>query len=224
MEICAVTLAVPTVRAAAIENFYGEALGLRRLDDGWSIGTSRLAFEPADGAPFYHFAFLVPGNRFDAALGWAQERVSLLRDRHAGGLVTHFRNWDADACYFHDPAGNIVELIAHRAVAGPDRDGDFGCDELLRISEIGLVGEPKRLVAACGGLGLEVFPGDLGRGDGLVFLGEPTATLIVSACGRGWLPLGRPAEVHPVHVVVAGSTPGTARAGEHDVTVLARAV
>jgi len=25
--------------------------------------------------------------------------------------------WDAQACYFHDPAGNIVEFIAHRGLA-----------------------------------------------------------------------------------------------------------
>lgn len=49
---------------------------------------------------FYHSAVLVPGDRFDAALTWLRERVDL-------GF------WDARACYCHDPAGNIVEPIAH---------------------------------------------------------------------------------------------------------------
>ena len=33
-----------------------------------------------------------------------------------GELVFDFTNWDARAFYFHDPAGSIVELIAHRGI------------------------------------------------------------------------------------------------------------
>ena len=55
--------------------------------------------------PYYHFALLVPGDRFDAALAWARDRVELLPDRETGEVVFDFANWDAMAIYFHDPGG-----------------------------------------------------------------------------------------------------------------------
>ena len=66
--------------------------------------------------PFHHFALLVPGDRFDAARAWLGERVEPLA-RDDGETVFPFDFWDARAAYFHDPAGNIVELIAHAGVA-----------------------------------------------------------------------------------------------------------
>ena len=38
------------------------------------FGTTGLEFVAGAGGPFYHFAFLVPGDRFDAAFDWAQAR------------------------------------------------------------------------------------------------------------------------------------------------------
>jgi hypothetical protein len=43
-------------------------------------------------------------------------------------------------------------------------------------------------------------------------------TLIVVPPGRPWLPTGRPAEVHPADVVVAGIAPGQATAGPYRVS------
>jgi hypothetical protein len=39
----------------------------------------------------------------------------------------------------------------------------------------------------------------------LAFVGERARTLILSDVGRGWLPTGRPAEVHDVEAVLSGS-------------------
>ena len=60
-------------------DFYAGALGLERAA-GFAIrvGETVLEFASAGGEPFYHFAFLVPGDRFDAALEWARARVRLL--------------------------------------------------------------------------------------------------------------------------------------------------
>src|SRR5205807_6313178 len=95
-------------------------LGLRphAVPDGFAvtIGETALAFAPGTGEPFYHFALLVPGDRFQAAMAWITERVALLPHQGAPAeqVVFDFPAWNAQACYFHDPAGNIVELIAHR--------------------------------------------------------------------------------------------------------------
>ena len=81
-----------------------------------AVGETMLELRAAAGSPFYHFALLVPGDRFDAALEWAREHVELLPDTETGEAVFDFTHWDANAVYFHDPAGSIVELIAHRGI------------------------------------------------------------------------------------------------------------
>src|SRR5438309_1446303 len=124
-----VTLAAPL----DLRDFYGGTLN----GDAILAGETRLRFDVEDGDAFYHFAFLVPGDRFDDALAWARERVELLGD------VFDFEAWDARAVYFHDPAGSIVELIAHHGLEEDGRTGGFAAEELVGFSELGLVGDPQ---------------------------------------------------------------------------------
>jgi catechol 2,3-dioxygenase-like lactoylglutathione lyase family enzyme len=159
----------------------------------FETGETKLEFSAAEGEPFYHFALLVPPARFEAALEAAPEP---LPDRESGEIVFDFDNWDAKAFYFHDPAGNIVELIAH---TGIDAHG---------LSELGLVGDPNELATPLLDLGLELWDGTLGESGRLAFLGERGRTFILAREGRGWLPTGRPAEPHPVEAVVSGPPPG----------------
>jgi hypothetical protein len=180
-----VTLAAPPDRLAELEEFYG---GM--------TGETTLRFRPGEGEPFYHFALLLPGNRFDAALAWAEERVELL------GGVFEFENWDARALYFHDAASNIVELIAHHGLEENGRSGAFAPEEIAGFSELGLVGDRRELFGELEPLGLSVWAGELDEPDRLAFVGEKGRTFILSPAGRGWLPLGRPAEIHPVEYVV----------------------
>ena len=176
--------------------FYRDVLGLPLDGDAIRTGETLLRFEPEDGGAFYHFALLVPGDRFDAALAWAREQVELLGD------VFDFDPWDGRAVYFHDPAGNIVELIAHQALEQNGRSGDFGADELVGISELGIVGHPPELLRSLEAVGLELWDGSVDGKNRLAFVGEQGRTLILSPPGRGWMPTGRPAEPHPVEVVL----------------------
>jgi predicted dehydrogenase len=174
---------------------------------GGRIRPAELVFTPAGGRPFYHFALLVPGNRFDAAHDWIRTRADLLPGE-GGDTEFVFGFWDARAFYFHDPAGNIVELIAHEGV-GEDRTAtaDFSASELLAISEVGLVApEPAEAATALArGLGLERWFGDA---DDLCFVGRRAHTLVIARRERGWLPTGRPAEPHPVRVTFADGDDG----------------
>ena len=196
-----------------LREFYGDALGLPLDGDVIVVGETRLRFRIEDGGAFYHFALLVPGDRFDAALRWAGERLELLGD------VFDFDFWDARAVYLHDPAGNIVELIAHHGLEENRRNGGFAAEELVGLSELGLVGDPPRLLPELEKLGLELWDGDVDRPGGLGFVGERGRTLILAPTGRGWLPTGRPAEVHPVDATIdywsaksqARITPGSSR-------------
>ena len=204
MRFVRVTLQAPASRFAEVATFYEEGLGLPLAGPlVFQVGETELAFRPAGGEPFYHFAFLVPGGRFDAALGWAEARAPILPPG-----VFDFDFWDAQACYFHDPAGNIVELISHRSMAPSRKSGAFGPEELVGLSEVALVGDLKALAAALyERLGLEVWSGSVDEG-ALAFVGEQARTFIIAPPGRGWLPTGRPSESHPVEAVIEGPVAG----------------
>jgi len=197
------------------KSFYGSDLGLEQATGrAFRIGATVLEFVSSEGQPFYHFALLVPGNRFEAAIEWAHERAELLPDPDSGELVFDFSNWDALACYFHDPVGNIVELIAHRGVGENAASGAFAPTELLGFSELGLVGDDTAAMAhELEQLGLGLWDGTIDEPGRLAFVGEKARALILSPLGRGWLPTGRPAEPHPVELVLSGAETGERTVG-----------
>jgi hypothetical protein len=152
--------------------------------EGIDTGETELEFTAGEGEPFYHFAFLAPPERFD--------------ELAAGEEVFDFDNWNARAFYFHDPAGNIVELIAHEGLGGP-----------LGLSELGLVGDTRAMAAELRSLGLELWDGTLDEEERLAFVGERGRTLILAPLARGWMPTGRPSERHPVEAEISGARPGS---------------
>lgn len=207
MDFLSVRLRAPSALLPALGVFYGERLGIERLDRArFRIGATELELVPAGaGEPFYHVALLVPGNRFDAAFDWARERVGLLPEPQSDELVFDFRAWNARACYFHDPAGNIVELISHRGVGRSEKAGAFEAGELLGLSELGLVGrDTAKMAEELRPLDLSLWDGTIEEPGRLAFVGEQARTLILSPAGRGWLPTGRPAEPHPVDACLSG--------------------
>jgi hypothetical protein len=135
----------------------------------------------------------------------------LAADPDNGEARFEFDNWDALACYFHDPVGNIVELISHRGIGeGRGARGRFSPAEFLAISEVGLVGQDvAEMARELARLGLAVWDGDTSVPGHLAFVGRRAHTLILTPPRRGWLPTGRAAEVHPVDVTVRGATPGS---------------
>lgn len=211
--ILEVALSVGTGSLTEMRRFYVDRLGCTPIESeserlAVQLGETALRFAAVDGEPFYHFAFLVPGDRHDAAMFWARSHVDLL-PADDGNRVFAFDFWDARACYFHDPAGNIVELVAHHGISHNGRSGPFSAREIVGISEIGIVGEPWDLAERLAtNVGLELWDGVVGRPDRLAFVGQKARTLILASEGRPWLPTGRPAESHPVEVTVAGEPAG----------------
>lgn len=214
LRIARAELAVAAARLGAVAGFYGRTLGfaVEQRDERVVVPVGDDVLELVAGDddgpdPFHHFALLVPGDRFDAARAWLGERAELLT-RDDGETVFAFDFWDARAVYFHDPAGNIVELIAHAGMAerggGP---GDFSAAELAGLSEVGIVvDDPAAAVAALEReLGLELWSGDAEQ---LAFVGAKAHTLILAPPGRGWLPTGRPSEPHAATVTVTGGAAG----------------
>jgi hypothetical protein len=221
MDFLDVRLALQVDAAAEMRWFYLNCLGFddagtANAEDllGVRIGKTVLRFTaaPPDSEPFYHLALLAPGDRFEAALTWLAERSELLPDPDTGDYVFDFDNWGALACYCLDPVGNIVEVIAHRGLGESGSGGSFHADEFLGFSELGLVvpNKPEAVSQLTREIDLQVWDGELHDPERLVFLGERGRTLILSPPGRGWLPTGRPAELHAVEVVVTGSRPRVA--------------
>jgi catechol 2,3-dioxygenase-like lactoylglutathione lyase family enzyme len=201
MHFRRVRLHAPAPALPALTEFYEQRLEL----PGLQVGETELQLLPSDGEPFYHFALLIPGNRFAAALDWLGDRVQVLPDPETGEVVFDFQNWNGQGCYFHDPAGNIVELTAHRGIGVSDASGPFSGSEVLGISEVGLVGDTPTMASVLRVvLELPLWSGTVDEPGRLAFLGEAGRTLILAPARRGWVPTGRPAERHPVEAVLTG--------------------
>jgi catechol-2,3-dioxygenase len=197
---------------AALRAYYAEALGLPVVLDASGrfvvdAGTSRVAFHEAaaGSAPLYHLAFNVPENLFAEAKAWLAARSGLVGDGARDKFDFDF--WNAHACYTVDPAGNVLELIAHHEL--PNAAGRWlGAESLLGVAEVGLP-VPDVLEAAAtleAELGLVVWDGD--PGPRFAAVGGRDGGFIAVPLGRGWMPTGAPAGPHPLEVRVASARPG----------------
>lgn len=211
MRTLQVRLEAAKATGAALQRFYGDQLGFpvsaNRGSHVFDAGGTLLEFSATSRRePFYHFALRVPRNRFVDAREWLARHAELLSEPGSNETTFEFTNWNADACYAHDPGGNILELIAHHGLPddGPD-SGPFDATELLGVCEVGLVGpDTLAMATALEPLGIKLWDGTLDLPGRLAFMGGPDGTLILAPTGRGWMPNGREAEAWTVEVDVAG--------------------
>lgn len=212
MRIHQLTLASGNVAAQSL--FYRDTLGLPvRECAGDSIEValqaSTIRFEPAPhgSEPRYHFAINVPRGSIAEAADWVADRHELIAfhghpDVEEGATIVADR-----AFYFLDPGGNVVELIANEHLDN-DFGGRFGPDSLLEISEIGLATRDVEATRAAiqEVLGAEVSWGG-GPGAELTAIGDFHGVVIVAPVGRGWNPIGLPAQPFPTTIVAAAAKP-----------------
>jgi catechol 2,3-dioxygenase-like lactoylglutathione lyase family enzyme len=209
MRIRLLTLATKDVDAQAV--FWRETLGLPVRDESTAIEVdlrrSTIRFERASPGsdPRYHFAINVPPGSIDDAATWIEERHELLAfhddpDVPEGARIVH-TDRGASALYFLDAAGNVVELIANDHL-DDEPDGSFGATSLLEVAEIGVATADTDSTRAAiqDALSAEVLWG--GRpGWLLTAIGDDHGVVIVAPAGRGWIPIGLPAEPLPTTIV-----------------------
>lgn len=208
MEIVYLELRAKDLKAQ--KEYYADMLGLAvglsagRLEV--QAGKTELIFVASpDFEEAYHFAFNIPENQIASAKAWLEERTSLLRDGR-GNDRFHHDGWNADAVYFKDPAGNILEFIARHDLDNA-AEGDFSSSQILNVSEIGLPAEDVLAWAneLCARLGLSVFRQE--PNPNFTPLGDNHGLFILPAKDRIWYPnTGVPAKLLPV--TVKGETDG----------------
>jgi catechol 2,3-dioxygenase-like lactoylglutathione lyase family enzyme len=212
VRIAQITLA--SADPAAQAAFWSDTLGLPvRESDGATevlLRRSTIRFEQAAGDPDprYHFAINVPGSTIEQAAAWLGERQELLEfhddpDEEEGATVVH-TDRGASAFYFLDGAGNVVELISNPFL-DDEPEARFGPESLLEIAEIGVAtadtGATRSAVEDVFAAGVLWGGSDPSR---LTAIGDDHGVVIVAPVGRGWIPVGLPAEPLPTTIVAEG--------------------
>ncbi|TWF39817.1 catechol-2,3-dioxygenase [Chitinophaga polysaccharea] len=189
---------------AATATFYTRQLQLAVIQQSSTrislrAGASTLEFEHSNAIvhPVYHFAFNIPHNQLNEAVDRLQQMTSLIPVT-GDSPIAHFELWHADAIYFYDNNGNLLEFIARHDLlnAAPELHIDS-------ISEIGIVTEN---VPACVASFLQqpipVFAKQP-RSDQFTALGDDHGLLIIAAAGRNWFPTCTPAQHFPGKVTIS---------------------
>lgn len=176
---------------------------------GIAVGESILSFTLNTQAVVlsYHFAINIPGHQFYEAKRWLARRVKLLQNPN-GEDEFYFDKWNAHACYFNDPAGNICELIARHNLPSQAKL-QFTSTSLLNISEIGLVTDevPPLVHMIQSVLDSPVYLGEVN--EFFTPLGDEHGLLILVKKGRLWFPEGKmPAQEAPLKVIVTDQEKG----------------
>lgn len=147
----------------------------------------------------YHFAFNIPENKLEEAIQWCKDKVDLILIKDQS-VVTNFENWNANAVYFYDNTGNLLEFIARHDLNNA-QTATFSSKSILNISEIGIVNENplafgKELIAQHD---LEFFSKN-DNDELFTAVGNDEGLLILVRPNRNWYPTQTPSESNPVDV------------------------
>jgi len=172
----------------------------------------------ASGEPMYHFAFNIPENKIQAAHDWQRKLTSLVPtpshmiDPKYSPDVRHFANWNAHSVFFYDPAYNIVEYIArHDLKNGAADNKRFNATDLLGLSEIGFLVEPKEREALARAMGAQLGLHEYPRGATPWAMGdEQGLVLVLGNLGGNWgenSPTPVRWGIFPTEATIAGEKP-----------------
>jgi catechol-2,3-dioxygenase len=195
-----------TASLAKVVAFYRDALGLGVLttEPGKAhvpVGNSWLIFSENPGLEgSYHFACNIPCNQIREGMAWLERAGITLIANEKNEQRIDFPNWNAEACYFLDPAGNIVELIARRDLHN-ESEQFFGPASLLEISEIGIATDDVTtwIEQAERSFGISAFDKQKPAAE-FAAIGSDTGLFIVAKTGRKWLLTDIPAAKLPLEV------------------------
>ena len=199
-----------TARLNELNEFYHEMLGLPITNQKHGLqlkaGNSDIFFKQHAGSlrPFYHFAFNIPFNKIESARQWLKKKTDLIWINDYNGEIAEFFNWKARSIYFLDPAGNIVELIGRQEFV-LDSENDFGPDDFLSVSEIGIVYLKEvyenRIAEMMEVMELDYFARQKPL-PGFSAIGNDEGLLIAVYNERNWYPTSLRAAIFPLEIEI----------------------
>lgn len=147
--------------------------------------------------PIYHFAFNIPHNQLSAAADWLTGKAALLPVT-ADTYVAEFSNWNANAIYFTDNNGNLLEFIARHDLKN-DSEVTFGAGSIACISEIGIAVDS--VPAYIASQAVPVFAKQQPMPQ-FAALGDDHGLLVVAEKGRNWYPTTIAAAEYPLELSI----------------------
>lgn len=187
--------------------FYQDILELSMIEKSkesvsFQAGNSVLKFtENPKFDSIYHFAFNIPENQLEEAIAWCQNKVSLIHIEDQN-VIANFENWNANAVYFYDNNGNLLEFIARHDLQN-SQTAKFSSKSILNISEIGIVTEnPLELGNQLKQEhGLEFFNKNA-NSDIFAAVGDDEGLLILVTPNRNWYPTQTPSESNATKISI----------------------
>lgn len=196
-----------TNNIVATTTFYQDIIGLSIIEKSnesvtIQAGNSILRFiEDPQFDSMYHFAFNIPENKLDEAIEWCKNRVDIIRIEDQN-VIANFENWNANAVYFYDYNGNLLEFIARHDLNNK-QTGEFSSKSILNISEIGIVTDnPLELGnELLTKYGLNFFSKN-SNSEVFSAIGDDEGLLIMVRPNRNWYPTQTPSESNTTEVTV----------------------
>ncbi|KQL50851.1 hypothetical protein AN964_24890 [Heyndrickxia shackletonii] len=158
-------------------------------------GTTRVYFEKDDAQPYYHVCFHLGSAFFDEIYN-RLEKEKLLLSNEEGETSMY---WKGKQAYFYDPDGNILEILER-----PFQQGEEESDGWYRVGEIGM--PSTNIYELRDFLSPYIENQYKIEQDSFSFFGKEEGVGVLVKIGRNWYPTDRPAEVHPIKLVVSGNT------------------
>ena len=193
-----------TTNLEAQQEFYTQVLALPLICTDAEkftikVGVSSLTFVKSERANPAHFAFGISSNKIQQALEWIQKRTEILLCD--GKAVADFSNWNAEALYFYDIDGNIVEFISRKNKVEVSKQ-PFSTTDILSICEIGIVSTAIEAIynELNAMRSIEIYDGSFER---FCALGNPEGLFIlVNNTKKKWYPTLE--EAHPADFYIKG--------------------
>lgn len=194
------TIEITTPNCNVIKDFYENILELSSeiIDEktiAITIGNATLKFIETQekSKSIYHLAFNIPKNKLEEAIQWSKNRMELIEKKNEV-LIADFESWNANSVYFFDCDGNLLEFIARHDLDNATTE-PFGSNQILNISEIGIVTEKPDEYAQdlMEKYGLQLFEKNQ-NSEIFSAIGDDNGLLIVVKSKRNWFPTEIPAE------------------------------
>jgi len=193
MKIIKVTLETTCLEEMKI--FYHEVMELPLLEDFEDYftvraGSTSLTFIHSDQKPYYHAAFRTNLEHFHYMYQKLEKHGVLLENEQ--GETSMF--WKGKQLYFHDPEGNIMEILER---PNPVKNPLIG---FYDISEIGLPAPELCEISQF----LSPLPNEFPSNNSTFrFFGGNDGVFVLAKTGRPWYPTQKSAYISPVTVEIA---------------------